>query len=133
MAGLDHRRVERLVHHRSIRIGDDLDGLRHRTDPVTGGQLLPDDVTSSTFTVTNLATVSGGWFMGTPIINQPQSAILAVGGVSDRAVVRDGQVVVRAMLPFSLTFDHRVIDGAPAARFAARLAELFQEPTLLLV
>lgn len=96
-------------------------------------QLMPDDVTGGTFTVTNLATVSGGWFMGTPIINQPQSAILAVGGVSDRAVVRDGAVVVRAMLPFSLTFDHRVIDGAPAARFAARLTELFQEPALLLV
>jgi pyruvate dehydrogenase E2 component (dihydrolipoamide acetyltransferase) len=96
------------------------------------GRLLPDDVAGGTFTVTNLATVGGGWFMGTPIINQPQSAILAVGSVTDRAVVRDGQVVVRAMMPFSLTYDHRVVDGAPAARFAARLMELLSEPALFL-
>jgi len=96
------------------------------------GRLLPDDVAGGTFTVTNLATVGGGWFMGTPIINQPQSAILAVGSVTDRAVVRDGQVVVRAMMPFSLTYDHRVVDGAPAARFAARLMELLSEPALFM-
>ncbi len=96
------------------------------------GRLLPDDVAGGTFTVTNLATVGGGWFMGTPIINQPQSAILAVGSVTDRAVVRDGQVVARAMMPFSLTYDHRVVDGAPAARWAARLMELLAEPALFL-
>jgi pyruvate dehydrogenase E2 component (dihydrolipoamide acetyltransferase)/2-oxoglutarate dehydrogenase E2 component (dihydrolipoamide succinyltransferase) len=96
------------------------------------GRLLPDDVAGGTFTVTNIATVGGGWFVGTPIINQPQSAILAVGAITDRAVVRDGAVVVREMMPYSLTFDHRVVDGAPAARFAARLTELLAEPALFL-
>ena len=97
------------------------------------GKLLPDDVADGTFTITNLATVGGGWFTGTPIINQPQVAILATGAVSDRPVARDGQVVIRPMMPFSLTFDHRVVDGAPAARFAVRLTELLAEPALLLV
>lgn len=97
------------------------------------GQLLPDDVSGGTFTVTNLATVGGGWFVGTPIINQPQSAIVAIGPVTDRPVAIDGQVVIRPVMPYSLTYDHRVVDGAPAARFAARFAELLSEPALLLV
>lgn len=97
------------------------------------GRLLPDDVAGGTFTITNLATVGGGWFVGTPIINQPQSAIIAIGPVTDRAVVVDGQIVVRPVMPYSLTYDHRVVDGAPAARFAARLAELLSVPALLLV
>lgn len=97
------------------------------------GRLLPDDVAGGTFTITNLATVGGGWFVGTPIINQPQSAIVAIGPVTDRPVVVDGQIVVRPVMPYSLTYDHRVVDGAPAARFAARLAELLSVPALLLV
>ncbi len=97
------------------------------------GRLLPDDVAGGTFTITNLATVGGGWFVGTPIINQPQSAIIAIGPVADRPVVVDGQIVVRPVMPYSLTYDHRVVDGAPAARFAARLAELLAVPALLLV
>lgn len=97
------------------------------------GRLLPDDVAGGTFTITNLATVGGGWFVGTPIINQPQSAIVAIGPVTDRPVAVDGQVVIRPVMPYSLTYDHRVVDGAPAARFAARFAELLSEPALLLV
>ena len=96
-------------------------------------RLSPDDVAGGTFTVTNLATVAGGWFVGTPIINQPQSAIIATGAVSDRPVARNAQVVIRPVMPFSLTFDHRVVDGAPAAKFAARLIELLAEPALLLM
>ncbi|NUQ56559.1 MAG: 2-oxo acid dehydrogenase subunit E2, partial [Dehalococcoidia bacterium] len=91
------------------------------------------EVTGGTFTVTNLATVGAGWFVGTPIINQPQSAIVAIGPVSDRPVAVDGQVVIRPVMPYSLTYDHRVVDGAPAARFAARFAELLSEPALMLV
>ncbi len=96
------------------------------------GKLMPDDIADGTFTLTNLGTVGGGWFFGTPIVNQPQSAILAIGSVSDRAVVVDGQVVVRPLMPFSLTFDHRVMDGAPAIRFAGRFVELLADPEVLL-
>ncbi len=93
-------------------------------------KLMPDDVSGGTFTITNLGAFGGGWGFGTPIINQPQSAILGTGPISDRPVVRDGQIVIRPITTYSLTFDHRVIDGAPAARFAARISELLEQPSL---
>lgn len=93
-------------------------------------KLLPDDVSGGTFTLTNLGAFGGGWGFGTPIINQPQSAILGTGAITDRPVVRDGQIVVRPVMTYSLTFDHRVIDGAPAARFAVRVTELLENPSL---
>lgn len=106
--------------------------VRTLVEKARTGKLMPDDVTGGTFTLTNLGAVGGGWGFGTPIINQPQSAILATGSISDRPVVRDGQVVVRSIMTYSLTFDHRVIDGAPAARFAARITELLENASLLL-
>ena len=96
------------------------------------GRLLPDDVAGGTFTLTNLGAVGGGWGFGTPIINQPQSAILGAGSISDRPVVRDGQVVVRPIMAYSLTFDHRVIDGAAATKFMARITELLEDARQLL-
>jgi len=92
------------------------------------GSLSPDDVMGGTFTVTNLGAVGGGWGFGTPIINQPQSAILGTGAIGDRAVVRDGQIVARPIMTYSFTFDHRVINGAPAAKFMARVMELLENP-----
>jgi len=97
------------------------------------GKLMPDDVTGGTFTLTNLGGPGGGWGFGTPIINQPQAAILGTGSIVDRPVVKDGEVVIRPMMPFSFTFDHRVIDGAPAGLFLARLTQLLANPLLLLV
>lgn len=95
------------------------------------GKLLPDDVSGGTFTLTNLGAVGGGYLFATPIINQPQTAILGTGSISDRAVVRDGQVVVRPIMTYSLTTDHRAIDGAPAARFIDGLTKLLQQPQAL--
>ena len=97
------------------------------------GSLSPDDVTGGTFTVTNLGAVGGGWGFGTPIINQPQSAILGTGAIGDRAVVRDGQIVARPIMTYSFTFDHRVIDGAPAAKFVARVTQLLENPGLFIL
>ena len=94
------------------------------------GSLVPDDVMDGTFTITNLGAAGGGWGFGTPIINQPQSAILGTGAISDRAVVREGQVVVRPIMTYSFTFDHRVVDGVPAARFMARVTQLLEDPDL---
>jgi len=97
------------------------------------GSLSPDDVMDGTFTVTNLGAVGGGWGFGTPIINQPQSAILGTGAIGDRAVVRDGQIVARPIMTYSFTFDHCVIDGAPAAKFIARVIQLLESPGLFIV
>jgi pyruvate dehydrogenase E2 component (dihydrolipoamide acetyltransferase) len=81
--------------------------------------LLPAELQHGTFTVTNVG-AAGGWF-GTSIIRYPEAAILGVGRIEPRAVVRDGQIVVRLILPLSLTFDHRVIDGDAALAFVRAL------------
>ncbi len=90
--------------------------------------LTSDEVKGGTFTLSNLGALSGGWRFDTLIINQPQSAILGTGGISDRAVVREGQIVIRPIMTYSFTYDHRIIDGALAARFMNSLIELLEKP-----
>ncbi len=89
-----------------------------------------DDITGGTFTITNLGTYGVDAF--TPVLNPPESAILGVGALREKAVADDGQVIARLSMTLSLTFDHRVLDGAPAARFLARIRELIEQPYLLL-
>ena len=96
------------------------------------GEILPDDVTGSTFTITNLGGMGGGYGFGTPIINQPESAILGTGSTSDRPVVRDGEIVIRPIMTFSFTFDHRVIDGVPAGAFMRHVVVSLQNPLIML-
>jgi pyruvate dehydrogenase E2 component (dihydrolipoamide acetyltransferase) len=96
------------------------------------GRILPDEVTGSTFTITNLGGAGGGYGFGTPIINQPESAIIGTGSITDRPVVRDRQIVIRPIMTYSFTFDHRVIDGAPAAAFMSTLTKLLESPGLMI-
>jgi len=107
--------------------------VRSLTEKARAGKLMPDDVSGGTFTLTNLGAFGGGWGFGTPIINQPESAILGTGAITDRAVVRDGQIVIRPILTCSFTYDHRVIDGAPAAQFMVSLTQLLENPAFLLL
>ncbi|MGD0917593.1 MAG: 2-oxo acid dehydrogenase subunit E2, partial [Thermodesulfobacteriota bacterium] len=69
----------------------------------------------------------------TPIINQPESAILGTGPIMEKPVVKNGQIVIAPMMPYSFTFDHRVINGFGAEQFLRRLKELVETPGLLLV
>jgi pyruvate dehydrogenase E2 component (dihydrolipoamide acetyltransferase) len=94
-------------------------------------KLQPDEISGGTFTVTNLGMFGTDHF--TPIINPPESAILAVCRTVDKPVVANGQVVIRPMCNFVLGFDHRLIDGAVGAKFMARFRELIENPMLLLV
>jgi pyruvate dehydrogenase E2 component (dihydrolipoamide acetyltransferase)/2-oxoglutarate dehydrogenase E2 component (dihydrolipoamide succinyltransferase) len=91
-----------------------------------------DDISGGTFTLTNLGALGSGWTFETAIINQPESAILRVGAITDRPVVRDGQIVARSIMTYSLTYDHRVIDGAVAAKFISGFISTLENPTLLL-
>jgi pyruvate dehydrogenase E2 component (dihydrolipoamide acetyltransferase) len=91
---------------------------------------LPDDLSGGTFTITNLGMFDVDLF--TPIINLPEAAILGVGRIQPKPVVREGQVVVAQMMTLSLAFDHRLVDGAPAARFLQRIKQLVENPYLLL-
>jgi pyruvate/2-oxoglutarate dehydrogenase complex dihydrolipoamide acyltransferase (E2) component len=95
------------------------------------GRSLPDDFVGGTFTITNLGALDVDGF--TPIINPPQAAILGVGRIVEKPVAREGAVVIRPMVALSLSFDHRIVDGGPAARFLQRVKQLVERPMALLV
>ena len=95
---------------------DEIDAeVRRLADGAREGILRPEEVRGSTFTVTSAGKLAG--LFSTPIVNHPEVAILSIGRVAPRPVVRDGQVVVRRTGAVALTFDHRVVDGARAAEF----------------
>jgi pyruvate dehydrogenase E2 component (dihydrolipoamide acetyltransferase) len=104
--------------------------LRQVIERARAGTALPDELSGSTFTITNMGMLEIDAF--TPIINLPETAILGVGRIKDRPAVVDGEIVARKMMWLSLTFDHRLVDGAPAARFLQRIKQLIEEPYLLL-
>jgi pyruvate dehydrogenase E2 component (dihydrolipoamide acetyltransferase) len=89
------------------------------------------DMTGGTFTITNLGGIGGTAF--TPIVNYPEVAILGMSRARLQPVIRDGAVTPRLLLPLSLSYDHRVIDGADAARFTRRIAELLEQPLTMLL
>ena len=89
------------------------------------------DLTGGTFTITNLGGIGGTGF--TPIVNYPEVAILGISRGRLEPVVHNGEIVPRLMMPLSLSYDHRVIDGAIAARFTRRLAEMLENPYQLLI
>ena len=94
------------------------------------GQLTLDDVTGGTFTITSLGPMDVDAF--TPVLNPPEAAILGIGRIQPKPVVVENEVTVRQMLTLSLTFDHRLNDGAPAARFLQRIKQLIEHPYLLI-
>jgi pyruvate dehydrogenase E2 component (dihydrolipoamide acetyltransferase) len=93
--------------------------------------LAPEELRGSTFTISNAGSLGGEF--ATPIINYPEAAILGTGAIRERPWVDDGEVVAREVLPLSLSFDHRVVDGADAARFVGRVAAYLEEPRKLLL
>ena len=92
--------------------------------------LAAHELSGATFTVSNFGALGGG--RGTPIIPLGTTAILAVGRAEDTPVVRNGRVAIAPMMPLSLAFDHRVIDGGLGQRFVAMLVENLEEPALFL-
>ena len=100
-------------------------------DKARAGKLGIDEMRGGTFTITNLGGIGGTAF--TPIVNYPEVAILGLSRSALQPVVKDGQIVARLMMPMSLTYDHRVVDGADGARFTSRLAQLFSDPIRLLM
>ena len=104
--------------------------IRDVTERVRSGKASRADLSDSTFTITSIGNIGG--LFATPIINYPEVAILGVNKIDERPVVRDGQIVVRSMTHLSPSFDHRVVDGANAARFTSRLKELLEAPGLLM-
>jgi len=95
------------------------------------GKLTMDDMTGGTFTITNLGAFGIRSF--SPIINQPELAILGINAIVDTPVVVNGQIVIKPMMNLSLTADHRIIDGLLAAKFLQRVTECLENPFMLLV
>ncbi len=104
--------------------------IRDLSSRARQGGLLPDEISGGVFTITNLGMFGVDWF--TPVINPPESAILGICRIQEMPVAVDGQVLVRPMMNLCLSFDHRLIDGAVAAKFLARLKALLENPLLLL-
>lgn len=101
-----------------------IEGAKKRT-------LALPEVSGSTFTLNNVGSFGGS--SGTPIINHPEVAILAFGRLQEQAVVRQGAIVARPIMPLALSFDHRLIDGALAGAFMARFTEMVENPQQLML
>ncbi len=147
-ASFDHQASE-IVVHRAVHVGVATDTERGLMVPVVrdatskgilamadeiarlsnaarDGSIGPDAMGGSTITVSNVGTFGAEY--GTPIINHPESAILATGVIEPRALVVDGEVVARPAMTMSLSFDHRLLDGAQAGRAMRDLADLLESP-----
>jgi pyruvate dehydrogenase E2 component (dihydrolipoamide acetyltransferase) len=104
--------------------------FRRMVDGARAGRSLPDDLSGGTFTITNLGMYDIDAF--TPVINLPEAAILGVGRIAPKAVPRGDEIVIRQMWTLSLVFDHRLVDGAPAARFLQMIKALIEDPALFM-
>jgi len=95
------------------------------------GTLASNEMKGASTTITNIGSAGGQWF--TPVINHPEVAILGLGRIAEKAVVRDGEVVVAPVLALSLSFDHRIIDGATAQHALNHIKRLLNDPQLLVM
>ncbi len=105
--------------------------IKELADKARAGKLTMDEMTGGTFTITN-----GGVFgsmMSTPIINEPQSAILGMHAIQQRAMVINGEIKIRPMMYVALSYDHRVIDGSSSVTFLVRVKKLLEDPVALLM
>lgn len=104
--------------------------IRSLAAKARSGDLTMDDIQGGTFTISNVSMLGVDGF--TPILNPPETAILGVGRTVEKPAIHGGEICVRTMMTFSLTFDHRVVDGAPAMRFLRFLADLLEDPVMIL-
>ena len=99
--------------------------FRQYVDEVRANKANPDHISGGTFTITNLGMYDVDGF--TPVINLPEAAILGVGRIAPQPVVRENQLIIRKMMTLSMAFDHRLTDGAPAARFLQYIKQLIED------
>jgi pyruvate dehydrogenase E2 component (dihydrolipoamide acetyltransferase) len=99
--------------------------IKDLTEKARQGKLSREDLTGGTFTTTNLGMYGVEFF--TPIINPPEAAILGVGKITEKPVVVDGKIEVRPKMMLSLSYDHRIVDGAPASEFLREIKEKIEQ------
>ena len=112
-------------------LGEIYADVRRLSDAARSGKISPDDLRGGTFTITNLGLQEIDAF--TPLVNQPEIAILGIGRIAQKPAAYQGQLALRWMVSLSLSFDHRVVDGAPAGKFLQHVKHLIETPSLVLI
>ncbi|WP_066176417.1 dihydrolipoamide acetyltransferase family protein [Bacillus marinisedimentorum] len=107
------------------------DEINQLAEKARTGKLGSDEMKGASVTITNIGSAGGQWF--TPVINHPEVAILGIGRIAEKPVVRDGEIVAAPVLALSLSFDHRVIDGATAQNALNHIKRLLNDPELLVM
>jgi len=129
---LDDGLVVPVIHHADkLSLGEIHLRLDNLINKAKNKSLLPDEMSGGTFTITNFGSFGSVW--GTPIINPPEVAILGVGAIQQKPVVRNGEIVIGNVMGYSLTVDHRLIDGDVAGKFQKAFRHIVQNPKLLIV
>ncbi|MBS4217899.1 2-oxo acid dehydrogenase subunit E2 [Bacillus sp. FJAT-49711] len=105
--------------------------INELADKARNGKLAPNEMKGASCTITNIGSAGGQWF--TPVINHPEVAILGIGRIAEKPVVRNGEIVAAPVLALSLSFDHRIIDGATAQHALNQIKRLLNDPELLLM
>ena len=115
-----------VIHNADKKALEEIDAaIRELTEKARQGKLAKEDLTGGTFTITNLGMYGVEFFI--PIINPPEAAILAVGRVVEKPVVVDGKIEIKPMMMLSLSYDHRIVDGAPAGEFLRKAKEKLEK------
>lgn len=108
------------------------DEIQEKATLAHESKLAPQDMRNGTITISNIGSVGGGWF--TPIINYPEVAILGIGTITQQPIVnQDGEIIVGRVMKLSLSFDHRIVDGATAQKAMNTLKRFLADPELLLM
>ncbi|KKB41952.1 dihydrolipoamide acetyltransferase family protein [Bacillus thermotolerans] len=105
--------------------------INELADKARSGKLSPDEMKGASCTITNIGSAGGQWF--TPVINHPEAAILGIGRIAEKPIVKNGEIIAAPVLALSLSFDHRLIDGATAQNALNHIKRLLNDPELLLM
>ncbi|MFC3040190.1 dihydrolipoamide acetyltransferase family protein [Virgibacillus xinjiangensis] len=105
--------------------------INELAEKARSGKLSPDEMKGASNTITNIGSAGGQWF--TPVLNYPEAVILGIGRIAEKPVVRDGEVVIAPVLAVSLSFDHRIVDGATAQMALNQIKRLLSDPQLIMM
>ncbi|MGM8211894.1 dihydrolipoamide acetyltransferase family protein [Virgibacillus sp. W0430] len=105
--------------------------INELADKARSGTLTTEEMSGASNTITNIGSAGGQWF--TPVLNYPEAAILGIGRIADKPVVRNGEIVVAPVLALSLSFDHRIVDGATAQLALNQIKRLLNDPQLIMM
>lgn len=105
--------------------------INELADKARNGKLAPDEMKGASSTISNIGSAGGQWF--TPLLNYPEAAILGIGRIAEKPIVRDGEIVIAPVLAVSLSFDHRIVDGATAQMALNQIKRLLNDPQLIMM